>query len=314
MISSWWKNKKSFACQGALLQPFAKLRPNSPENGFSGYRILPLLKKAWVLFRGISPVDRWRFAGAYFILALARLIQERTYFDGPWQSFLFWFIHLVISTWALAVFLLPEEHRARWKGNLVGVGIYIFLLDLLCQLPWLLIFYGSLLTGIGVGWVLKYIHLPILYGKLTPDLLILIVPLILFLVAGLLFQWFLLGLSLVIPLMLDQKTGIWPAVRSSLSFTRGYRLQLFLLFCLVAVLIGAPVLFTSAGKLMVQCLPYTSFSILPPSSLGVWICFILQTVVLLFGTFLAVWLWPLGSALWAVLYLERWKPNGNCKS
>lgn len=114
--------------------------------------------------------------------------------------------------------------------------------------------------------------------------------------------------------MLDQKTGIWPAVRSSLSFTRGYRLQLFLLFCLVAVLIGAPVLFTSAGKLMVQCLPYTSFSILPPSSLGVWICFILQTIVLLFGTFLAVWLWPLGSALWAVLYLERWKPNGNCKS
>ena len=311
MITPSWKNILDWA--GVWLLTLVNRSPHLPASGFSGYQVFPVLRKAWVLFRGISPVDRWRFAGAYFILALARLIQERTYFDGPWQSFLFWFIHLVISTWALAVFLLPEEHRARWKGNLVGVGIYIFLLDLLCQLPWLLIFYGSLLTGIGVSWVLKYIHLPILYGKLTPDLLILIVPLILFLVAGLLFQWFLLGLSLVIPLMLDQKTGIWPAVRSSLYFTRGCRLQLLLLFGLVAALIGTPVLFTTAGKLMVQYLPYISSNILPPSSLGVWICFILQTMVLLFGTFLAVWLWPLGSALWAVLYLERWRPNGNCK-
>jgi hypothetical protein len=267
------------------------------------------LRKAWVLFRGISPADRWRFAGAYFILVLASLIQERTYLEDPWQSFFLWFIHLVISTWALAVLLLPKEYRVRWRENLVGVGIYIFLLDLLCQLPWLFFSYGSLLTGIGVSWVLKYIHLPFLYGNLTPDLLILIVPLILLLVAGLLFQWFLLGLSLVIPLMLEQKTGIWPAIRSSLSFTRGCRLQLLLLFGLVAALIGTPVLFTTAGKLMVQYLPYISSNILPPSSLGVWICFILQTMVLLFGTFLAVWLWPLGSALWAVLYLERWKPN-----
>ena len=311
MITPSWKNILDWA--GVWLLTLVNRSPHLPASGFSGYQVFPVLRKAWVLFRGISPADRWRFAGAYFILVLASLIQERTYLEDPWQSFFLWFIHLVISTWALAVLLLPKEYRVRWRENLVGVGIYIFLLDLICQLPLLLIFYGSLLTGIGVGWVLKYIHLPILYGKLTPDFLILIVPLILFLVAGFLFQWFLLGLSLVIPLMLDQKTGIWPAVRSSLYFTRGCRLQLLLLFGLVAALIGTPVLFTTAGKLMVQYLPYISSNILPPSSLGVWICFILQTMVLLFGTFLAVWLWPLGSALWAVLYLERWRPNGNCK-
>lgn len=307
MITPSWKNILDWA--GVWLLTLVNRSPHLPASGFSGYQVFPVLRKAWVLFRGISPADRWRFAGAYFILVLASLIQERTYLEDPWQSFFLWFIHLVISTWALAVLLLPKEYRVRWRENLVGVGIYIFLLDLLCQLPWLFFSYGSLLTGIGVSWVLKYIHLPILYGNLTPDLLILIVPLILLLVAGLLFQWFLLGLSLVIPLMLDQKTGIWPAVRSSLSFTRGCRLQLLLLFGLVAALIGTPVLFTTAGKLMVQYLPYISSNILPPSSLGVWICFILQTMVLLFGTFLAVWLWPLGSALWAVLYLERWKPN-----
>ena len=311
MITPSWKNILDWA--GVWLLTLVNRSPHLPASGFSGYQVFPVLRKAWVLFRGISPADRWRFAGAYFILVLASLIQERTYLEEPWQSFFLWFIHLVISTWALAVLLLPKEYRVRWRENLVGVGIYIFLLDLLCQLPWLFFSYGSLLTGIGVSWVLKYIHLPILYGNLTPDLLILIVPLILLLVAGLLFQWFLLGLSLVIPLMLDQKTGIWPAVRSSLSFTRGCRLQLLLLFGLVAALIGTPVLFTTAGKLMVQYLPYISSNILPPSSLGVWICFILQTMVLLFGTFLAVWLWPLGSALWAVLYLERWRPNGNCK-
>ena len=311
MITPSWKNILDWA--GVWLLTLVNRSPHLPASGFSGYQVFPVLRKAWVLFRGISPADRWRFAGAYFILVLASLIQERTYLEDPWQSFFLWFIHLVISTWALAVLLLPKEYRVRWRENLVGVGIYIFLLDLLCQLPWLFFSYGSLLTGIGVSWLLKYIHLPILYGNLTPDLLILIVPLILLLVAGLLFQWFLLGLSLVIPLMLDQKTGIWPAVRSSLSFTRGCRLQLLLLFGLVAALIGTPVLFTTAGKLMVQYLPYISSNILPPSSLGVWICFILQTMVLLFGTFLAVWLWPLGSALWAVLYLERWRPNGNCK-
>ena len=311
MITPSWKNILDWA--GVWLLTLVNRSPHLPASGFSGYQVFPVLRKAWVLFRGISPADRWRFAGAYFILVLASLIQERTYLEDPWQSFFLWFIHLVISTWALAVLLLPKEYRVRWRENLVGVGIYIFLLDLLCQLPWLFFSYGSLLTGIGVSWVLKYIHLPILYGNLTPDLLILIVPLILLLVAGLLFQWFLLGRSLVIPLMLDQKTGIWPAVRSSLSFTRGCRLQLLLLFGLVAALIGTPVLFTTAGKLMVQYLPYISSNILPPSSLGVWICFILQTMVLLFGTFLAVWLWPLGSALWAVLYLERWRPNGNCK-
>ena len=311
MITPSWKNILDWA--GVWLLTLVNRSPHLPASGFSGYQVFPVLRKAWVLFRGISPADRWRFAGAYFILVLASLIQERTYLEEPWQSFFLWFIHLVISTWALAVLLLPKEYRVRWRENLVGVGIYIFLLDLLCQLPWLFFSYGSLLTGIGVSWVLKYIHLPILYGNLTPDLLILIVPLILLLVAGLLFQWFLLGLSLVIPLMLDQKTGIWPAVRSSLYFTRGCRLQLLLLFSLVAALIGTPVLFTTAGKLMVQYLPYISSNILPPSSLGVWICFILQTMVLLFGTFLAVWLWPLGSALWAVLYLERWRPNGNCK-
>ena len=311
MITPSWKNILDWA--GVWLLTLVNRSPHLPASGFSGYQVFPVLRKAWVLFRGISPADRWRFAGAYFILVLASLIQERTYLEDPWQSFFLWFIHLVISTWALAVLLLPKEYRVRWRENLVGVGIYIFLLDLLCQLPWLFFSYGSLLTGIGVSWVLKYIHLPILYGNLTPDLLILIVPLILLLVAGLLFQWFLLGLSLVIPLMLDQKTGIWPAVRSSLYFTRGCRLQLLLLFGLVAALIGTPVLFTTAGKLMVQYLPYISSNILPPSSLGVWICFILQTMVLLFGTFLAVWLWPLGSALWAVLYLERWRPNGNCK-
>ena len=311
MISPSWKNILDWA--GVWLLTLVNRSPHLPASGFSGYQVFPVLRKAWVLFRGISPADRWRFAGAYFILVLASLIQERTYLEDPWQSFFLWFIHLVISTWALAVLLLPKEYRVRWRENLVGVGIYIFLLDLLCQLPWLFFSYGSLLTGIGVSWVLKYIHLPILYGNLTPDLLILIVPFILLLVAGLLFQWFLLGLSLVIPLMLDQKTGIWPAVRSSLYFTRGCRLQLLLLFGLVAALIGTPVLFTTAGKLMVQYLPYISSNILPPSSLGVWICFILQTMVLLFGTFLAVWLWPLGSALWAVLYLERWRPNGNCK-
>ena len=311
MITPSWKNILDWA--GVWLLTLVNRSPHLPASGFSGYQVFPVLRKAWVLFRGISPADRWRFAGAYFILVLASLIQERTYLEDPWQSFFLWFIHLVISTWALAVLLLPKEYRVRWRENLVGVGIYIFLLDLLCQLPWLFFSYGSLLTGIGVSWVLKYIHLPILYGNLTPDLLILIVPFILLLVAGLLFQWFLLGLSLVIPLMLDQKTGIWPAVRSSLSFTRGCRLQLLLLFGLVAALIGTPVLFTTAGKLMVQYLPYISSNILPPSSLGVWICFILQTMVLLFGTFLAVWLWPLGSALWAVLYLERWRPNGNCK-
>ena len=312
MITPSWKNILDWA--GVWLLTLVNRSPHLPASGFSGYQVFPVLRKAWVLFRGISPVDRWRFAGAYFILVLASLIQERTYLEDTWQSFFLWFIHLVISTWALAVLLLPKEYRVRWRENLVGVGIYIFLLDLLCQLPWLFFSYGSLLTGLGVSWVLKYIHLPILYGNLTPDLLILIVPLILLLVAGLLFQWFLLGLSLVIPLMLDQKTGIWPAVRSSLYFTRGCRLQLLLLFGLVAALIGTPVLFTTAGKLMVQYLPYISSNILPPSSLGVWICFILQTMVLLFGTFLAVWLWPLGSALWAVLYLERWKPNRNCKS
>lgn len=311
MITPSWKNILDWA--GVWLLTLVNRSPHLPASGFSGYQVFPVLRKAWVLFRGISPADRWRFAGAYFILVLASLIQERTYLEDPWQSFFLWFIHLVISTWALAVLLLPKEYRVRWRENLVGVGIYIFLLDLLCQLPWLFFSYGSLLTGIGVSWLLKYIHLPILYGNLTPDLLILIVPLILLLVAGLLFQWFLLGLSLVIPLMLDQKTGIWPAVRSSLYFTRGCRLQLLLLFGLVAALIGTPVLFTTAGKLMVQYLPYISSNILPPSSLGVWICFILQTMVLLFGTFLAVWLWPLGSALWAVLYLERWRPNGNCK-
>ena len=311
MITPSWKNILDWA--GVWLLTLVNRSPHLPASGFSGYQVFPVLRKAWVLFRGISPADRWRFAGAYFILVLASLIQERTYLEEPWQSFFLWFIHLVISTWALAVLLLPKEYRVRWRENLVGVGIYIFLLDLLCQLPWLFFSYGSLLTGIGVSWVLKYIHLPILYGNLTPDLLILIVPFILLLVAGLLFQWFLLGLSLVIPLMLDQKTGIWPAVRSSLYFTRGCRLQLLLLFGLVAALIGTPVLFTTAGKLMVQYLPYISSNILPPSSLGVWICFILQTMVLLFGTFLAVWLWPLGSALWAVLYLERWRPNGNCK-
>ena len=311
MINPSWKNILDWA--GVWLLTLVNRSPHLPASGFSGYQVFPVLRKAWVLFRGISPADRWRFAGAYFILVLASLIQERTYLEEPWQSFFLWFIHLVISTWALAVLLLPKEYRVRWRENLVGVGIYIFLLDLLCQLPWLFFSYGSLLTGIGVSWVLKYIHLPILYGNLTPDLLILIVPFILLLVAGLLFQWFLLGLSLVIPLMLDQKTGIWPAVRSSLYFTRGCRLQLLLLFGLVAALIGTPVLFTTAGKLMVQYLPYISSNILPPSSLGVWICFILQTMVLLFGTFLAVWLWPLGSALWAVLYLERWRPNGNCK-
>lgn len=311
MISPSWKNILDWV--GVWLPSLVHRSPHLPASGFSGYKVFPVLRKAWILFRGISTADRWRFAGAYFVLACASLIKERTYFDAPWQSFFLWLIHLTVSTWALAVFLLPCDQRANWKRNLIGVGVYIFLLDLLCQIPWLIIFYGSLVTGIGVGWILKYAHLPLLFGKLQPDFLVLIVPSILFLTAGFLFQWFLLGLSMVIPLMLDQKAGIWPAVRVSLLSVRGFRLSLFFLFGLVAMLLGVPVLLTSVAKLLAQALPYISFDRLPPSSIGVWISFTLQTLVLSFGTFLAVWLWPLGSALWAVLYLERWKPGGTAK-
>ena len=294
------------AWRQALGQPFGSANPVLPEPSPSGYHLPRIFSKAWSLFLGLTLPDRVKLMAAYFLLAVAAFLKERTYVGGSWQDVWAWFIHLAVSTWALSFFLFSPTHRNRWWLGLPGVIVFLFLLDILSQIFWSLNLYFAAFSGLMVAWVLPKVSIPLLLGALSPDFLILILPLFLFLLLGLVLVWFLLGLTFVIPLILDRGVGVGPAVVSSFQAIRGSRGQLLGLFVLVAALVSLPNLLMNAGKVLVSVLPYTMSGLIPPSSLGVWICFAIQSTVLFFGTLVAIWIWPLGSALWAALYLERW--------
>ena len=187
--------------------------------------------------------------------------------------------------------------------------LFLFLLDILSQIFWTLNLYAAALAGVFVGWLLPKISIPLLFGVLYPDFLILILPVFLFLGLGVVFIWLLLGLTFVIPLMLDRGVGVGPAISFSFQAIRGSRGQLLVLFLLAAAFVSLPFLLTTTGKFLVSVLPFFTSSLIPPSPLGVWICFGIQSLVLFLGTLLAIWIWPLGSALWAALYLERRDPG-----
>jgi hypothetical protein len=294
------------AWRQALGQPFGSANPVLPEPSADGYPLLRIFPKAWSLFLGLAWQDRVKLMAVYFLLAIAAFLKERTYVGGSWQDVWAWFIHLAVSTWALSFFLFSPTHRNRWWLGLPSVIVFLFLLDILSQIFWSLNLYFAAFSGLMVAWVLPKVSIPLLLGALSPDFLILILPLFLFLLLGLVLVWFLLGLTFVIPLILDRGVGVGPAVVSSFQAIRGSRRQLLMLFVLVAALVSLPILLMNVGKVLVSFLPFTMFGLIPPSPLGVWICFGVQTLILSFGTLLAVWIWPLGSALWAALYLERW--------
>lgn len=247
-----------------------------------------------------------KLMAAYVLLAGAAFLKERTYVGGSWQDVWAWFIHLAVSTWALSFFLFSHGHRKRWWFGLPSLIVFLFLLDILSQIFWTLNFYAAAFSGLVVAWVLPKVSIPLLFGVLSPDFLILVLPFFLFLLLGLILVWLLLGLTFVIPLILDRRVGVGPAISCSFQAIRGSRGQLLVLFILVTALVSLPTLLMNAGKVIVSVLPFTASSLIPPSPLGVWICFGIQSVILFFGTLLAIWIWPLGSALWATLYLERW--------
>jgi len=294
------------AWRQALGQPFGSANPVLPEPSPSGYHLPRIFSKAWSLFLGLTWPDRVKLMVAYFLLAVAAFLKERTYVGGSWQDAWSWLIHLGISTWVFSFFLFPQSQRNRWWIGLPGVVLFLFFLNLFTQVFWTLNTYGAGFSAVFVGWLLAKVSIPPLFGVLSPDFLILILPVFLLLGIGLVFVWFLLGLTFVIPLMLDRGVGIGPAIICSLRTIRGSRGQLLGLFVLVAALVSLPNLLMNAGKVLVSVLPYTMSGLIPPSSLGVWICFAIQSMVLFFGTLVAIWIWPLGSALWAALYLERW--------
>jgi len=305
--------KEPFARRGwiqtwrqALGQPFGSANPVLPEPSAGGYHLSRIFPKAWSLFLGLAWQDRVKLMAAYFLLAVAAFLKERTYVGGSWQDVWAWFIHLAVSTWALSFFLFSPTHRNRWWLGLPSVIVFLFLLDILSQIFWFLNLYFAAFSGLMVAWVLPKVSIPLLLGALSPDFLILILPLFLFLLLGLVLVWFLLGLTFVIPLILDRGVGVGPAVVSSFQAIRGSRGQLLGLFVLVAALVSLPILLMNVGKVLVSFLPFTMFGLIPPSPAGVWICFGIQSAILVFCTFLAIWIWPLGSALWAALYLERW--------
>ena len=284
--------------------------PCLPESNSDRIPFFPTLQKAWFLFAGLTLQDRWKLMGAYLLLSLAGFLKERTFLGGSWQDFWSWGIHFAVSVWALSFFAPPLRQGKPWWKYLPELILYVLLFEILCQGVWLLICYTSAVNGILVAWLLPKFQIPLLWGKISPDSLILILPALLFLGIGAGFLWFLLGFTFVVPLVLDRGAGLWPAVVSSLFASRGNRVRLLAAFLVVAMILGLPVLMISAGKLLVAVLPYSSFLLIPPSPLGVWICFALQTLVLLVGTILSVWIWPLGSALWAALYRVRYRPAG----
>jgi len=283
--------------------------PNATESGSQPLAISHILRKAWQLFLGLSFPDRCKLSGAYLLLSLVGFLKERTYLGGDWQEFWFWLVHLGVSLWTLSFFLPPPRPRETWWQKLPGVILFVLGFDLFCQIVWLLVFYGAALQGILLAWLLPMTPVAMVAGKWISDLLVLVVPGVLFLGLAVAFLWFLLGFSFVIPLMLARGTGIWPAVTSSLQASKGRRMRLMVPFVLVALILGLPYLLTSLGRVFVVTLPFAQTALIPPSPLGVWICFWLQTIVLVLGTALAIWIWPLGGALWAALYHERWKPR-----
>lgn len=294
------------ALRQALGQPFGSANPVSPEPPPEGYRLPRIFSKAWSLFLGLAWQDRVKLMAAYFLLAGAAFLKERTYVGGSWQDGWAWFIHLAVSTWALSFFLFSPNHRNRWWLALPSVIVFLFLLDVLSQIFWSLNLYAAAFSGLMVAWVLPKVSIPLLMGVLSPDFLILILPIFLFLLLGLVLVWLLLGLTFAIPLILDRGVGVGPAISWSFQAIRGFRGRLLVLFVLVTALVSLPTLLMNAGKILVSVLPFTMSGLIPPSPLGVWICFGVQTLILFFGTLLAIWIWPLGSALWAALYLERW--------
>ncbi|NDC79900.1 MAG: hypothetical protein EB090_01305 [Verrucomicrobia bacterium] len=289
-------------------RPFSAEQISEPPTDFSGYRYGLVFRRAWSLFLKLSARERWQVAGVFGLLMGVGFVSEQITWESSWKESGIWFLNLSISTWLLALLMLPRELRARWRSNLPGIVLYLFLVDMICQLLGFLIFSGAAMAGILSGWMLPWLPVPPLLGKFSPDFLILGPPLILIGIGGIYVLRTLLGLSLVIPLMLDCNAGVGPAVRASLASTRNHRARLFMLFLLMAALMAFVLIPVSIVKFVILGMPWLFPTLLPASSTGVWICFGLQTVALIGGTFLVIWIWPLGSALWAALYLERWKP------
>jgi len=277
-----------------------------PEAGSRRLPVLPVLREAWKLFMKLNRGHRWRLMGAYLVLSLAVFVRERMLLGGGGQEFGSWTIHFLVSIWALSLFLPSPFQKKSWWQSVPELILYALIFEWFCQLVWLLVFYGSVVTGILVGGLLPTLQIPPLFGKVSPDLLMFVFPALLFLGAGGAFLWFLLGFSFVIPLILQRGAGLWPATVSSLDATRGNRVAMLLLFVLVALILGLPLFLVSIGKGIVAVLPFSALALVPPSPLGVWICFGLQTGVLVAGTILSIYIWPLGSALWAALYRCRY--------
>jgi len=291
-----------------LRRPFSTEKAPEPPAGFSGYRYRSVFQRAWSLFLQLSVRERWQAAGVFLLLMVLGFVSEQISWESSWSEFILWFLRLSISTWLLALLMLPQELRVRWRVNLPGIALYLFLVDMTCQLLWFLVFSGAALAGILTGWMLPWLSVPPLLGKFSTDFLILAPPLILAGIAGIYILRTLLGLSLVVPLMLDCNAGLGSAVRASLSSTRSQRARLLILFLLMAMFLGLVQIAMSLVKFAILGIPWFFPTLLPASSAGVWICFGLQTLALIGGTILVIWIWPLGTALWAALYLERWKP------
>jgi len=281
---------------------------HEPPTGFPGFRIDTVLRRAWALFQKLSPVDRGWAAGAYLLLMMLGWLTSQTYLEGFLETLAVWLIRLFLSTWLLALFLLPRIPGVPWRRHLPKIVLYFLLLDLIVSGIWTLIISGSAVAAMLVGRLLPHLSLPLLWGMFSPDLLLVVPPLMLLSVAGILVLRWLLGLSLVVPIMLDRSTGLRPAIRASLLSTRCHRFSLLVIFSLAALVTSLPMIVGSLSKAMVMAIPILFPSLLPANSSGVWICFGIQTLFLMVSTLLAIWLWPISSAVWAALYLERWRP------
>lgn len=311
MSGSLPSRQKPISWREVLRRPFSGEDLGTAPADFSLYRVGPVWQRAWSLFQTLSRAERGQAAGALIILIILSFVADQTAWDSAWKWLGIWLIRLWISTWFLTLFLLPRSRRPGWQQNLPGIALFLFLVQLFTETFFYLAISAASLVGILTGWLLPFLHLPSLGGKFSPDFLLLLPPLVFLAVAGLFLLKFLLGLSLVIPLMLDRNAGLYPAVRASLASTQNYRARLFSLFFLVAALVALSLAPITVAKMCVLGIPLMFPTLLPVGSTGVWICFGLQTGALLAGTWLVLWIWPLGSALWAALYLERWKPNAS---
>lgn len=297
------------SARDALVRVWTGTETGTPFPGFSGYRVAPVFRRAWCLFGRLSVGQRWQVAGAFGLLMALVFAAEKISWESPWKWLGIWLLQVTVSTWVLALFLLPRDRRVRWRERLPRIALFLFLVDLICRLLAGLIFSGMMVVGILTGWVLSLLPVPPLWGKISPDFLIVVPPLIFLGVTGFYVVRMLLGLVLAIPLMLDRNAGLGPAVRASLASTQHQRGRLFFLFVLMATVLALSLVPISLAKIAILGIPSLFPTLLPASSAGVWVCFALQTMALTAGTVLAIWIWPLGSALWAALYLERWKPG-----